>query len=104
MADTNGRNGDGERMRAIAENVKLQAWARLSMVIGPPIIAFAVTVAGWFLAALVADVKATREMVTAYISDDRMHGARRDEQLKEHNRRIGVLEGRVFGFTPPANP
>lgn len=105
MADVgNGRNGDGERMRAIAENVKLQAWARLSMVTAPPIMGALVAITCWFFSQLVGEVKATRETVNAYITADTAEGARTHTKLREHERRLGNLEGKVFGFTPSPVP
>lgn len=100
MSDGNGRNGDGERIRAIAENVKLQAWARLSMVAGPPIMGALVAIAGWFFADLTGEVKSMRRELTAYITADTAITARHKAELRDHDRRIGNLEGKVFGFTP----
>lgn len=107
MADASNGNGHGngdKRIEAIARNLALQGWARLSMVTGPPIIGALVAITGWFLAQLVGDVKATRELVTTYITADTAQSARTNAMLTEHDRRLGNLEGRVFGFSPPPRP
>jgi len=109
MSDANGSNGNGngngERMRAIARNEALQAWARLSMVTAPPIIAAILGVAAWFLSNLSSDVRATREALADYKTVGTARASVATAQLKEHDRRITVLEGRVFGYSaPPPSP
>lgn len=93
-------NGNGERMRAIAQSENLQAWARISMVTAPPLIAGLIGVASWYLSGLSSEIRVTRDIINAYIADDRSHGARRDAELKEHGRRIDTLETHVFRRQP----
>lgn len=106
MSDTNGTNGNGEKMRAIAESVKLQAIARLSMVTAPPVIGLLVALAGWHFRDLATEVRISRDTLASYVTKDEAVTAKHAEQIKGLERRTSIIEGRVFGFSPPpqANP
>jgi len=99
MSDTNG-NGERKRFEAIAKNINLQAWSRLSMVSGPPIIAVIVAVAAWFLGGLSSDVRELRKDLSGYITVDSIAGEKAASKIAEHERRLGNIEGKVFGFSP----
>ena len=104
MSESNGTNGNGEKMRAAAvavvENMALTALARISMVVWPLIGTIVLSVGAWFLSGISADLKT----ITLYIADDKAITAAHVEKLKGLERRTTNLEGRVFGFSPPPQP
>jgi hypothetical protein len=100
MADIENGNGERKRIEAVARNIALQGYARVSMVVFPPFVGALVAIAGWFFADLTGEVKSMRRELTAYITKDTADGARQAGRIDEHERRLGVVEGRVFGFTP----
>jgi hypothetical protein len=102
MAGENG-NGDG-RMRQLARSEIVTAWARLSMLTGPPIIAALVGAVAWFLAGMSADIKEAARVLAEYKTAATAKADVAASELKDHNRRIGNLESKVFGFSPvPTN-